>query len=64
VCQSKLELIPVWEKLETLLENKFGRPKEKIDEFIKLFEAHPEYDQFLDSFGNISNNDHRDMRDV
>jgi ferredoxin len=61
VCQSKLELIPVWEKLETLLESKFGRPKEKIDEFIKLFEAHPEYDQFLDSFGNFSNNHPKDI---
>lgn len=64
VCQSKLELIPVWEKLETLLESEFGRPKEKIDEFIKLFEAHPEYDQFLDSFGNFSNNHHKVMRNV
>ena len=64
VCQSKLELVPEWEKLETLLESEFGRPKEKIDEFVKQFEAHPEYDQFLDSFGNFSNNNRKDIGNV
>jgi FAD/FMN-containing dehydrogenase/ferredoxin len=48
VCQSKLKLVPVWDRLEALLEKEFGRPKEKIDEFVKLAESNPAYSELLD----------------
>jgi FAD/FMN-containing dehydrogenase/ferredoxin len=55
VCQSKLKLVPVWEKLEAIIEKTSGRPEEKIDEFIKKAESHPAYSRLLDSLGALSN---------
>ena len=64
VCQSKLELMPVWDRLESLIEKKFGRPKEKIDEFVKQVESHPAYTQLIDSVSFSSNNNHRETENV
>ena len=55
VCQSKLTLMPVWDKLESIVEKTFGRPEGKIDEFIKKVESHPAYTQLLDSFSTNNN---------
>jgi ferredoxin len=64
VCQSKLELMPVWDRLESLIEKKFGRPKEKIEEFVKQVESHPAYTQLIDSVSFSSNNNHRETENV
>jgi len=64
VCQSKLILTPVWDKLESIVEKKFGRPKEKIDEFIKQVESDPAYTQLFNSFSISSNNNHRGTKNV
>jgi FAD/FMN-containing dehydrogenase/ferredoxin len=64
VCQSKLKLMPVWEKLEAIVEKTSGRPEEKIDEFIKKAESHPAYTRLLDSLGALSNNNHREIKNV
>ncbi len=56
VCQSKLALIPVWERLESVLARKYGFPREKIEMFIKKVESDPAYAQLLDSLGAPSNN--------
>jgi FAD/FMN-containing dehydrogenase/NAD-dependent dihydropyrimidine dehydrogenase PreA subunit len=64
VCQSKLELMPVWDRLESLVERKFGRPKEKIEEFVKQVESHPAYTQLIDSVSFSSNNNHRETKNV
>jgi FAD/FMN-containing dehydrogenase/ferredoxin len=49
VCQSKLTLVPVWEKFESIVEKNFGRPAEKIDEFIKRVDSDPTCAELLDS---------------
>jgi Fe-S oxidoreductase len=59
VCQSKLTLVPVWEKLELALEKTLGRPKEKIEDFVKQVEANPAYGELLDSFNIVSDNNYR-----
>ena len=64
VCQSKLTLVPLWDKLEAIAENTYGRPKEKIDEFIKKAESHPDYTKLLDSLGASSNNNHQEEKYV
>lgn len=64
VCQSKLELMSVWDRLESLLEKKFGRPKERIDEFVKQVESLPAYTQLIDSVSFSSNNNHRETENV
>ena len=64
VCQSKLTLMPVWDKLESIVEKTFGRPVEKIDEFIKKVESHPAYTRLLDSFSISSNNNHEEIKNV
>jgi FAD/FMN-containing dehydrogenase/ferredoxin len=64
VCQSKLKLMPVWDKLEAIVEKTSGRPEEKIDEFIKKVESHPAYTQLLDSLSNSSNNNHQEKKYV
>lgn len=64
VCQSKLELMPVWDRLESLIEKKFGRPKEKIEEFVKKVESLPEYTRLIDSVSFSSNNNHRETKNV
>jgi Fe-S oxidoreductase len=64
VCQSKLTLIPVWEKLESIVEKNFGRPEEGIKEFIEQVESDPVYTQILDTFGISHNTDHRETHNV
>ncbi len=64
VCQSKLKLMPVWEKLEAVAEKISGRPEEKIDEFIKKVESHPAYTQLLDFLNASSNNNHQEIKNV
>jgi glycolate oxidase len=64
VCQSKLTLVPAWEKLEAITEKTSGRPVEKIDEFIKEAESHPVYAQLLDTLSGSSNNNHIEKKNV
>ena len=64
VCQSKLKLMPVWDKLEAIAEKTSGRPEEKIDEFIKKAESHPAYTKLLDFLSNSSNNNHQEIKNV
>jgi ferredoxin len=47
VCQSKLELLPLYDKLEEKLEKVHGKDVKEIDEFIKFTELRPEYDALL-----------------
>ena len=55
VCQSKLALIPLWKKFESIIEKNFGRPAEKIDEFIKRVDSDPACAELLDSLCLSSN---------
>jgi ferredoxin len=64
VCQSKLTLVPIWDKLEAITEKTSGRPEEKIYEFIKEAESHPDYTQLLDSLSGSSNNNHLEKKNV
>ncbi len=64
VCQSKLTLVPVWDKLEAITERTSGRPADKIDEFVKEAESHPAYAQLLDSLSASSNNNHMEKKNV
>ena len=64
VCQSKLTLIPVWERLESLVEKKFGRPEEKIKTFVETVESDPAYTQLLDTFGISPNSNLKDAKHV
>ena len=47
VCQSKLDLIPIYEKLEATLEKKYGKDAKEIEAFVRFAEASPEYDALL-----------------
>jgi len=64
VCQSKLTLIPVWERLESAVEKKFGRPEEKINAFIEAVESDPAYTELLDTFGIAPDNNHKGTQNV
>lgn len=64
VCQSKLSLIPLWERLESLVEKTYGRPQEKIDEFIKEVDQRPDYSNLLDMFSLSPNDNHEEQKDV
>jgi len=64
VCQTRLKLNPVWEKLESRLEKEFGRPTARIDEFVKLAETHPEYSALLDSLNLPRNGSCEDSPNV
>ncbi|MCP2604737.1 FAD-binding oxidoreductase [Candidatus Aminicenantes bacterium AH-873-B07] len=64
VCQSKLELMPVWDRLETIVEKTFKRPEEKINEFIKQVESHPSYAKLLDLLNISSNNNQERIKNV
>ncbi len=64
VCQSKLTLIPVWEKLESIVEKKFGRPEKGIKEFIEQVESDPVYTQLLDTFGISPDTNHQETQNV
>ncbi len=47
VCQSKLELIPIYDMLEAALEKKYGRDAKEVEAFVRFAEASPEYDALL-----------------
>ncbi len=47
VCQTRLPLLSAYEQLEGLVESKFGRPKELVENFVAEVEASPEYERFL-----------------
>ncbi len=64
VCQSKLTLMPVWEKLESIVEKIHGRPEEKIKAFVEQTESHPVYTQLLDTFGIAPHSIHEETRNV
>lgn len=64
VCQSKLSLVPLWEELEALVEKTYGRPQEKIAEFIKEVEQRPDYTNLLDMFSLSPNDNHKEQKDV
>lgn len=48
VCQSKLDLIEVYDELEAQLERLHGRDAEEIERFVKAVELMPEYDQLIE----------------
>jgi FAD/FMN-containing dehydrogenase/NAD-dependent dihydropyrimidine dehydrogenase PreA subunit len=64
VCQSKLSLTSVWERLESIVEKKYGRPEEKIKEFIEQVESDPAYTQLLNTFGIAPDNFHEEKKNV
>jgi Na+-translocating ferredoxin:NAD+ oxidoreductase RnfC subunit len=64
VCQSKLSLTSVWKRLESIVEKKYGRPEEKIKEFIEQMETDPAYTQLLNTFGIAPDNFHKEKRNV
>ena len=43
ICQTNLELMMLWDALEKRIEGKFGRPKDKIGEFLKKVDASKDY---------------------
>ena len=47
VCQSKLDLIPVYEKLEAELERVHGKDAKEIEAFVRAAECSPEYDALV-----------------
>ena len=47
VCQSKLELLPLYDVLEAKLEKVHGKDIKEMDAFIKFTELTPEYDTLL-----------------
>ncbi|MBI4062964.1 MAG: FAD-binding protein [Elusimicrobia bacterium] len=47
VCQSEIDLVPAWHRLETGLVETFGQPREEIKEFVKSVEDNPEYHRLL-----------------
>jgi FAD/FMN-containing dehydrogenase/ferredoxin len=64
VCQSKLKLNPVWDRLESLLEKNFGRPGEKIAAFVKQAESDSAYSELLDSLNLPPSNQPEDSLNV
>jgi FAD/FMN-containing dehydrogenase len=64
VCQSKLTLMPVWERLESAVEKKFGRPDAKIKAFIEAVESDPAYTELLDTFGIAPDNNSKGTHNV
>ena len=43
ICQTNLDLITLWDDLERRLEEKFGRPDDRIKEFLKTVDDNKEY---------------------
>jgi FAD/FMN-containing dehydrogenase/NAD-dependent dihydropyrimidine dehydrogenase PreA subunit len=43
ICQTNLELMMLWDALEKRIEGKFGRPEDKIGEFLKKVDASEDY---------------------
>jgi len=64
VCQTRLKFDTVWDQLESILEREYGRPQEKIDEFLSEVEIHPDYSLLLETFDLPSNNQLRKISDV
>ncbi len=56
VCQSGLKLVETWDKLEDLIEKRFGKPMEEIADFVDAVEANRSYQSLLDEgvYGKIS----------
>ncbi|MGD0020995.1 MAG: FAD-binding protein [Smithellaceae bacterium] len=48
ICQTNLELMLLWDALEKRIEEKFGRPEGKIDEFLKEVDASKDYWEMVD----------------
>jgi FAD/FMN-containing dehydrogenase/ferredoxin len=48
VCQAKLELLPLYDQLETQLEARHGRDKAEIERFIRYAEVSPEYEALVE----------------
>jgi hypothetical protein len=48
ICQTNLELMMLWDALEKRVEAKFGRPEEKISEFLKRVDESKEYWEMVD----------------
>ena len=47
VCQAQLPLMNAWEQFESMLATHYGRPDEKIEQFLSDVERNPEYAQFV-----------------
>ena len=47
VCQTRLPLLSAYEELESIVDSRFGRPKEMIEDFVAEVEASPEYERLL-----------------
>jgi ferredoxin len=43
ICQTNLELMLLWDALEKRIEGKFGRPEDKIGEFLKKVDDNKDY---------------------
>ena len=43
ICQTNLDLMTLWDALESRLQTQYPRPEEKIKEFLKTVDASPEY---------------------
>jgi ferredoxin len=43
ICQTNLDLIPLWDALEEKIESKYGRPKQQILDFLEKVDASDEY---------------------
>ncbi|MFQ6069233.1 MAG: FAD-binding protein [Candidatus Aminicenantales bacterium] len=51
VCQSKLSLMSLWERLESRVEKKYGKPKEEeIEAFVKEVESNPRCKELFTAF--------------
>jgi FAD/FMN-containing dehydrogenase/ferredoxin len=48
ICQTNLELMMLWDALEKRVESKFGRPEDKISEFLKKVDDSKEYWEMVD----------------
>ena len=48
ICQTNLELMMLWDALEKRVESKFGRPEDKISEFLKNVDDSKEYWEMVD----------------
>ncbi|MCX5848339.1 MAG: FAD-binding protein [Deltaproteobacteria bacterium] len=48
ICQTNLELMMLWDALEKRVESKFGRPEDKISEFLKRVDDSKEYWEMVD----------------
>jgi FAD/FMN-containing dehydrogenase/NAD-dependent dihydropyrimidine dehydrogenase PreA subunit len=48
ICQTNLELMMLWDALEKRVESKFGRPEDKINQFLKRVDDSKEYWEMVD----------------